>query len=99
MSDAVKNYLKNFKKQEQSKQKQKGEIPSVLLKWVVMDGVLHPNWTEGLNTVLDNERQFSMANAGRVPISSKWKRSVNVSIKCDSLLKIDVFMYVSVRQN
>lgn len=71
MSDAVKTYLKNYKKQEQSKQKQKADLPSVLLKWVVLDGVLHPNWTEGLNTVLDSERQFSMANGGRVPISSK----------------------------
>ncbi|XP_060599368.1 dynein heavy chain domain-containing protein 1-like [Ruditapes philippinarum] len=69
MSDAVKTYLKNYKKQEQTKQKHKTDLPSVLLKWVVLDGVLHPNWTEGLNTVLDSERQLSMANGGRVSLN------------------------------
>jgi hypothetical protein len=71
MSDAVKTYLKNYKKQEQTKQKHKTDLPSVLLKWVVLDGVLHPNWTEGLNTVLDSERQLSMANGGRVSLNGK----------------------------
>ncbi|XP_052798483.1 dynein heavy chain domain-containing protein 1-like isoform X5 [Mya arenaria] len=66
MSDAVKTYLKNNKKQEQTKQKHKSDLPSVLLKWIVLDGVLHPNWTEGLNTVLDSERKLSMANGGHV---------------------------------
>lgn len=71
MSDAVKTYLKNYKKQEQTKQKHKNDLPSVLLKWVVLDGMLHPNWTEGLNTILDSERKLSMANGGRVALNSK----------------------------
>ena len=71
MNDAVKTYLTNYKKQEQSKQKHKSELPSVLLKWVVMDGVLHPNWTEGLNTVVDQERKLSLANGGQIPVNSK----------------------------
>ncbi|KAH3716365.1 hypothetical protein DPMN_059086 [Dreissena polymorpha] len=69
MSDAVKTYLQNYKKQEQTKQKQKTDLPSVLLKWIVLDGVLHPNWTEGLNTVLDSERKLSMANGGHVALN------------------------------
>ena len=71
MNDAVKTYLTNYKKQEQPKQKHKADLPSVLLKWVVMDGILHPNWTEALNTVVDQEKKLSLANGGQVPINSK----------------------------
>lgn len=72
MSDAVKTYLRNYKKQEQSKQKQKTDLPSVLLKWIVLDGTLHPSWTEGLNTLLDSQKRLSMANGGRVVLNSKF---------------------------
>jgi len=57
--------------QEQGKGKQRGDLPSVLLKWVVLDGVMHPNWTEGLNTVLDSECNLSLANGGHVNLDSK----------------------------
>ena len=67
LADAVKTYLGNYNKE---KLKGKQELPSILLRWIVMDGVLHPSWTEGLNTVVDCEKKLSMANCGQVPLSS-----------------------------
>lgn len=68
LADAVKTYLGNYNKE---KQKGKQELPSILLRWIILDGVLHPSWTEGLNTVVDCEKKLSMANCGQVPLSSK----------------------------
>ncbi|KAL3832089.1 hypothetical protein ACJMK2_023767 [Sinanodonta woodiana] len=67
MSEAVKSYLANFKE----KQKGKQEMPSILLRWLVLDGVLNPCWTESLNTLLDSERKLSMANGGRIPFQDE----------------------------
>ena len=67
LADAVKTYLSNYNKE---KQKGKQELPSILLRWIVMDGVLNPSWTEGLNTVVDCEKKLSMANCGQVAVNS-----------------------------
>ena len=69
LADAVKTYLGNYNRE---RQKGKQELPSILLRWIVMDGVLHPSWTEGLNTVVDCEKKLSLANCGQVPLSSMY---------------------------
>jgi hypothetical protein len=64
LSEAVKNYISGFKDR-----KNKGhEIPSVLVRWIVLDGVMHPAWTESINTLFDEEKKFSIANGGRIDL-------------------------------
>ena len=75
LADAVKTYLSNYNKE---KQKGKQELPSILLRWIVLDGVLHPSWTEGLNTVVDCEKKLSVANCGQVSLNSM---SIFISIE------------------
>lgn len=64
MSEAVRNYITGLKDK-----KSKGlELPSVLVRWIVLDGVMHPIWTESTNTLFDDENKLSMANAGSVDL-------------------------------
>lgn len=63
MSEAVKSYIKYFK---DKKTKGPTEIPSLLLRWIVLDGILHPMWSDSLNTLFDGEKKISMANVDRI---------------------------------
>ncbi|GFR96319.1 dynein heavy chain domain-containing protein 1-like [Elysia marginata] len=38
------------------------ELPSILQRWLVLDGNLHPSWTEDVKTLLDDERKLSLGN-------------------------------------
>ncbi|XP_069111192.1 dynein heavy chain domain-containing protein 1-like isoform X2 [Argopecten irradians] len=63
LSDAVKSYITSMKDR---KNKGQLEIPSVLLRWIVLDGVMHPIWADSLNTLFDEEKKLSTPNSGGI---------------------------------
>lgn len=68
LSEAVCNYIGG---QKDRKARGGQELPSVLLRWIVLDGVMHPVWTESLNTLFDEELKLSLANSQHISLSGK----------------------------
>lgn len=68
LSEAVCNYIAG---QKDRKARGGQELPSVLLRWIVLDGVMHPVWTESLNTLFDEELKLSLANSQHISLSGK----------------------------
>uniref|UniRef100_A0A8W8M9M4 AAA+ ATPase domain-containing protein n=1 Tax=Magallana gigas TaxID=29159 RepID=A0A8W8M9M4_MAGGI len=66
LSEAVCNYIAG---QKDRKARGGQELPSVLLRWIVLDGVMHPVWTESLNTLFDEELKLSLANSQHISLS------------------------------
>ncbi|GFO14605.1 dynein heavy chain, partial [Plakobranchus ocellatus] len=48
------------------------ELPSILQRWLVMDGNLDPSWTEDVKTLLDDERKLSLGNGEGVLLRGKY---------------------------
>ncbi|KAH9487912.1 hypothetical protein Btru_067436 [Bulinus truncatus] len=59
---ATVNFIQAFKSQEKKSNKYSLAFPSILKRWIVMDGHLDPNWTEGIKTLLDSQKQCSQGN-------------------------------------
>lgn len=68
LSEAVCNYIAG---QKDRKARGGQELPSVLLRWIVLDGVMHPVWTESLNTLFDEELKLSLANSQHISLSGE----------------------------
>ncbi|XP_078321878.1 dynein heavy chain domain-containing protein 1-like isoform X7 [Crassostrea virginica] len=66
LSEAVCNYIAGHKDR---KARGGQELPSILLRWIVLDGVMHPVWTESLNTLFDEELKLSLANSQHISLS------------------------------
>lgn len=74
LSDAVKLYVASIKDR---KNKGQQEVPSVLLRWIVLDGILHPTWADSLNTLFD-EKKLSTANSGGIQLQGEcWREGSN----------------------
>lgn len=43
----------------------------MLVRWIVLDGVMHPVWTESINTLFDEENKLSVANGGSVDLQGE----------------------------
>ncbi|XP_052095798.1 dynein heavy chain domain-containing protein 1-like isoform X11 [Mytilus californianus] len=67
LSDAVRNYISGLKEKKNKGQ----DLPSVLVRWIVLDGVMHPVWTESINTLFDDENKLSVANGGSVDLQER----------------------------
>ncbi|XP_062587861.1 dynein heavy chain domain-containing protein 1-like, partial [Saccostrea cucullata] len=65
LSEAVRNYIAG---QKDRKARGGQELPSILLRWIVLDGVMHPVWTESLNTLFDEETKLSLANSQHISL-------------------------------
>ncbi|XP_056008158.1 dynein heavy chain domain-containing protein 1-like [Ostrea edulis] len=66
LCEAVRNYIAG---QKDRKARGGQELPSILLRWIVLDGVMHPVWTESLNTLFDEELKLSLANSQHISLS------------------------------
>ena len=69
---ATKSFIESQKNQD--KKNVKGgppELPSILQRWLVLDGNLHPSWTEDVKTLLDDERKLSLGNGEGVLLRGK----------------------------
>ncbi|XP_048242736.1 dynein heavy chain domain-containing protein 1-like [Haliotis rufescens] len=67
MSLAVRAYI-DAQKVAEKRNRHQTELPSVLLRWLVMDGDLDAVWADGLKTLLDEEHKLSVANGEQVKL-------------------------------
>ncbi|XP_070211333.1 dynein heavy chain domain-containing protein 1-like isoform X3 [Littorina saxatilis] len=57
-----KTFMENLHNSERRDKKQQNDLPSNLLRWLILDGDLDPVWTEGMKTLYDGEQRFALAN-------------------------------------
>ncbi|CAL1542047.1 unnamed protein product, partial [Lymnaea stagnalis] len=62
MCQATIAFIQNMTGPEKKNAKYQAELPSILKRWLVMDGHLDPCWTDGLKTMLDNEKRLSLGS-------------------------------------
>ncbi|KAK6166840.1 hypothetical protein SNE40_023452 [Patella caerulea] len=52
----------------EKKLKSSTDLPSVLSRWIVLDGEMDPLWTEGIKTVLDEEHRLATASGETITL-------------------------------
>ncbi len=69
-----------FSKQYEEKRAIKPQIdkPSIIHEWIIMDGVIDPDWVDNMNTLLDEGRQLALANGGHVKLHGELSTDVTV---------------------
>ncbi|KAL8594105.1 hypothetical protein ACOMHN_000817 [Nucella lapillus] len=65
---ANKTYMDSLHSSERRDKKQQTELPSVLLRWLILDGDLDPAWTEGMKTMYDGEQRLALASGEGVQL-------------------------------
>jgi dynein heavy chain len=53
--------------------------PSHVLKWVILDGDIDPEWIESLNTVMDDNKILTLFSNERVPLSNSMRLLFEIS--------------------
>ncbi|XP_035825634.1 dynein heavy chain domain-containing protein 1 [Aplysia californica] len=78
---ATKSFIENQKNADKKNVKGPVELPSILQRWLVLDGDLDPVWTEGVKTMLDDEQRLSVGNGEGILL----KDSTNVIFETSDL--------------
>ncbi|XP_076466624.1 dynein heavy chain domain-containing protein 1-like isoform X2 [Babylonia areolata] len=65
---ANKTYMDNLHNSERRDKKQQADLPSQLLRWLILDGDLDPAWTEGMKTLYDGEQRLALTNGEGVQL-------------------------------
>jgi hypothetical protein len=66
---ANKSYLDSLRNNERKdSKKQPVDLPSVLLRWLILDGDLDPAWAEGMKTLYDGEHRLALVNGERTQL-------------------------------
>lgn len=60
---------------DKKEKKQQAERPSLLLRWLVLDGDLDPTWTDSMKTLFDEERRLSLASGTAIHLRGAWVSS------------------------
>ena len=68
---ANKAYLESLKNSERRDKKMGDQLPSILLRWLVLDGDLDPAWTEGLKSLYDGQQRLALANGEGVQLKGE----------------------------
>ena len=83
---ANKTYMDNLHSSERRDKKQPTDLPSVLLRWLILDGDLDPAWTEGMKTLYDGEHRLALANGEGIQLKGMSYRSFTVVLPWDFVL-------------
>lgn len=59
---AARTFLDSQRAQDRKNPKIPAELPSVLKRWLVLDGDLDISWTEEIKTLLDDEKRLSLGS-------------------------------------
>lgn len=56
---------------DEKKNKAGIEHPSVINKWMILDGALNPHFVDSMNSMLDNGRKLSLPNGEQIALQGK----------------------------
>ena len=79
---ANKTYMDSLHSSERRDKKQPADLPSVLLRWLILDGDLDPAWTEGMKTLYDGERRLALASGEGIQLKGASHHSVFTGLPC-----------------
>ncbi|XP_025095393.1 dynein heavy chain domain-containing protein 1-like isoform X2 [Pomacea canaliculata] len=68
MSQANKIYIESLQNSDRKEKKLQRETPSVLLRWLVLDGDLDSSWMDGMKTLFDGDHCLSLANGESIQL-------------------------------
>ncbi|KAK7008742.1 dynein heavy chain domain-containing protein 1, partial [Biomphalaria glabrata] len=70
---ATMSFVQTFKSQDKKLAKYTAAMPSILKRWIMIDGSLHPLWTEGIKTLLDSEKHLSQGSGETIQLKDLTK--------------------------
>nr|KAG5709415.1 hypothetical protein BaRGS_029264 [Batillaria attramentaria] len=73
---ANRTFIESLQSAEKKEKKHINDIPSMLLRWLVLDGDLDPAWTDGMKTLFDGEQRLSLANGEGVQLKGTTSRGM-----------------------
>ena len=56
---------------EEKKHKAPYSQPTIIQKWIVLDGALNPTWVDNMNTLLDEERKLALASGEKIQLDDE----------------------------
>lgn len=71
MSQANKIYIESLQNSDRKEKKLQRETPSVLLRWLVLDGDLDSSWMDGMKTLFDGDHCLSLANGESIQLKGR----------------------------